>query len=90
MRKIQPQKAQPIFNVASTLEAQNLALIKQQFLNKVSHELRTPLSVIKMYVEAIEDGMYENNDEAFKHLSLKFEEFEMLMTNMIKEEKEEK
>jgi len=65
----------------------NLSDAKAQFLNKVSHELRTPLSVIKMYVEAIEDGMYENNDEAFQRLREKFEEFEGLMNEMIKQEK---
>jgi len=59
-------------------------LAKAQFLHEVSHELRTPLSVIKMRIEAIEDGMYENNDQAFEQLRKKFVEFECLMDKMTK------
>ncbi|MBL4660522.1 MAG: HAMP domain-containing histidine kinase [Alcanivoracaceae bacterium] len=59
-------------------------LAKTQFLNKVSHELRTPLSVIKMQIEAIEDGMYENNNKAFQQLRGKLEQFEKLMDKMTK------
>ena len=70
------------------LEAENVDQKKQRFLNKVSHELRTPLSVIKMYVESIEDGMYENNDIVFQNLRGKFKDFEMLIDDMIKEEQE--
>ncbi len=48
---------------------------KAPFLNQVSHELRTLLSVMKLRIEAIEGGMYENNDQAFKQLREKFAEF---------------
>jgi len=65
-------------------------LAKTQFLNDVSHELRTPLSVIKMRIEAIEDGMYENNDLAFQQLREKFSEFEILMDKMMKTKSLEK
>ncbi|PKG82461.1 hypothetical protein CXF85_13310 [Colwellia sp. 75C3] len=90
MRKIQPQNSQSLFNSASMLEAENVDQKNQLFLNKVSHELRTPLSVIKMYVESIEDGMYENNKIVFQSLRGKFKEFEMLIDDMVKEEKENK
>jgi two-component system sensor histidine kinase BaeS len=53
-------------------------------LNNIAHELRTPLSVIKMQIEAIDDGMYENNDQAFKQLREKLVEFESLMDKMTK------
>jgi len=57
-------------------------LAKAEILNKVSHELRTPLAVIKMRMEAIEDGMYENNVQAFQQLRQKLAEFERLMDEM--------
>lgn len=53
-------------------------------LNNIAHELRTPLSVIKMQIEAIDDGMYENNDQAFKQLKEKLVEFESLIDKMTK------
>lgn len=90
MRKYPSKKPQVLFNSKSEQEAHHLDDAKSQFLNKVSHELRTPLSVIKMYVESIEDGMYENNSEVFQHLKDKFNEFELLMDKMIKEEKTHK
>ncbi|WNC70907.1 histidine kinase dimerization/phospho-acceptor domain-containing protein [Thalassotalea psychrophila] len=68
----------------SSKNNEQFELAKIQFLNKVAHELRTPLSVIKMQIEAIEDGMYENNDRAFQQLREKFAEFERLMDKMTK------
>ena len=67
-----------------SVTAEQFELNKVQFLDQVSHELRTPLSVIKMKIEAIEDGMYENNDQAFEQLRKKFSEFESIMDKMIK------
>jgi len=55
---------------------------KAQFLSRISHELRTPLSVIKLKVEAIEDGMYQDNAKAFVQLREKLQEFERLMDEM--------
>jgi len=60
----------------------HVELAKAEILNKVSHELRTPLAVIKMRMEAIEDGMYENNVQAFQQLRQKLAEFERLMDEM--------
>lgn len=57
---------------------------KNLCLNNIAHELRTPLSVIKMQIEAIDDGMYENNDQAFKQLREKLVEFESLVDKMTK------
>ncbi|QSX37528.1 histidine kinase dimerization/phospho-acceptor domain-containing protein [Shewanella sedimentimangrovi] len=61
---------------------------KAEFLAMLSHELRTPLSVIKLYVEAIQDGMYDNQDLAFARLDAKFEEFEHLMEELLQRGKE--
>ncbi len=47
-------------------------------------ELRSPLTVIRMYVEAIEDGMFENNDQIFMKLKEKFSAIELLMDEMTK------
>ncbi len=78
-QRISTDEKEKIFENIDPIE-----LAKIQFLNKVSHELRTPLSVIKMQIEAIEDGMYENNDQAFQKLKEKFSEFEALMDEMMK------
>lgn len=69
------------------LSSDEIDAIQSRFLAHVSHELRTPLSVIKMYVEAIQDGMYDNEDEAFAKLHAKFKEFETLMDELIEQEK---
>jgi len=69
------------------LSSEELEAIQSRFLAHLSHELRTPLSVIKMYVEAIQDGMYDNEDEAFAKLHAKFGEFETLMENLLAQEK---
>ncbi|QSX41112.1 histidine kinase dimerization/phospho-acceptor domain-containing protein [Shewanella cyperi] len=61
---------------------------KAEFLAMLSHELRTPLSVIKLYVEAIQDGMYDNQDQAFARLDAKFLEFEHLMEELLQRGKE--
>ena len=63
---------------------EQLNRLKEEFMHQVAHELRTPLAVIKMQVEAIEDGMYENNDEAFLKLRDKFTAFEKIMDEMSK------
>ena len=70
------------------LSEEELSAIQARFLANVSHELRTPLSVIKMYIEAIQDGMFESDDEAFAKLRDKFKEFEELMEQLIKEAKQ--
>lgn len=46
------------------------------YLQAVSKELRVSFAVIKMQIEAIEDGMYDNNDFAFNKLRKKLAQFE--------------
>jgi len=71
-------------NQSKVLAREEIDAIQKRFLAEVSHELRTPLSVIKMYVEAIEDGMFGSNDKAFEKLHVKLAEFESLMNEMTK------
>ncbi len=58
--------------------------MKEEFLHQVAQELRTPLTVIRMHVEAIEDGLFENNDEVFLKLKEKFAALELLIDEMTK------
>lgn len=56
-------------------------------LHLVSKDLRTSLSGISMQLEAIEDGMYENNELAVKKLLAKVLDFESkihAITSLIK------
>ena len=47
--------------------------MRTQFVAQASHELQTPLTVLRNYIEAIEDGMIEP-EEMQAHLSVMFEE----------------
>ncbi len=58
--------------------------MKEEFLHQVAQELRTSLTVIRMHVEAIEDGLFENNDEVFLKLKEKFAALELLIDEMTK------
>ena len=62
------------------------AQAQTDFLNQLSHELRTPLSVIKMTIEAMDDGMFESNDEAFKRVRKKIEDFERKINSLMKDQ----
>jgi signal transduction histidine kinase len=52
-----------LFKLAKNLEDANVRLkelddLKTEFLSIATHQLRTPLSIIKGYIELIEDGIY--------------------------------
>ena len=47
--------------MAHTLERQEIG--RRQLLRDLSHELRTPLTNLKGYIEGIQDGVFEANDE---------------------------
>lgn len=57
---------------------------KARFLMAVSHDLRTPLTSIKGYIEALSDGMAENEEDFRKYLSV-LEEKTGLLENRIGE-----
>jgi two-component system, OmpR family, sensor histidine kinase VanS len=62
----------------------NLKALRREFIARVSHELKTPIAVIKGYSEALEDGMYENEEEKAGYLTILQEE-SMKMDRMLRE-----
>jgi len=58
--------------------------LRKQFIAQVSHELQTPLSVIKGYVEALEDGIAESEEERQDYYNIISDESDK-MSSMIKE-----
>ncbi|NTW71969.1 MAG: cell wall metabolism sensor histidine kinase WalK [Eubacteriaceae bacterium] len=44
--------------------------IRKEFVARVSHELQTPLSVIEGYIEAIEDKVYEKEEDVNRALGI--------------------
>lgn len=60
-------------------QEQNITACSQsesESLINISKELRSSLSVISLQIEAIEDGMYFNNNNAFEKLREKLIQFE--------------
>lgn len=54
-------------------EKDNLTQLVQQrreFMANVAHELRTPLSIVKAYIEAVRDGMVENETQRQEYMSI--------------------
>jgi len=54
---------------------------KKQLLVDVSHELRTPLSVLKVYIEALEDGI-NNQEESYPILQRKLGQIDRLIQDI--------
>lgn len=59
-------------------------LLRKQFIAQVSHELQTPLSIIKGYVEALEDGVVDSDEERNDYYSIISDESNKMST-MIKD-----
>jgi two-component system phosphate regulon sensor histidine kinase PhoR len=57
-----------VFFDISKLE--KLETVRQEFLSNVSHELRTPLTAIMAFVETLEDGVLEENDDNRRFLAI--------------------
>jgi signal transduction histidine kinase len=53
--------------MAHTLERQEIG--RRQLLRDLSHELRTPLTNLKGYIEGIQDGVFEANEEVLAVLN---------------------
>ncbi len=45
----------------------------------IVQDLRTPLAVIRLYVEALQDGMVEDQNDIFQRLERKIRECEQLL-----------
>lgn len=61
-----------------------LDTLRKQFIAQVSHELQTPLSVIHGYIEALEDGVVDSDEERDEYYNIIGEETGK-MSKMIKE-----
>ncbi|WP_417446442.1 sensor histidine kinase [Kangiella sp.] len=59
-----------------TLEKQD------KLLTDVSHEIRTPLSIMRMNVEALQDGIVNRPEEAYKKLQDKITELDRLIQDL--------
>lgn len=51
-----------------------LEMLRRDFVANVSHELRSPLSLLQGYVEALADGLAENEAERQKYLNILLDE----------------
>ena len=49
---------------------EKLERVRQEFLSNVSHELRTPLTAIIAFIETLESGVLEENEDSRRFLSI--------------------
>ncbi|MDK2596705.1 ATP-binding protein [Pseudoalteromonas obscura] len=68
-------------NLAAKLYQQNLKQ-KEKMLADISHELRTPLSVLKLHIEALEHGLFEDNNKAYSKINEKISQLNSLITDV--------
>ncbi|PKM56447.1 MAG: hypothetical protein CVU98_11155 [Firmicutes bacterium HGW-Firmicutes-3] len=61
-----------------------LDVLRKEFVAQVSHELQTPLSIIHGYIEALEDGVVESDEERKDYYKIIYEESDK-MSHMIKD-----
>ena len=62
----------------------NLEKMRKQFVARVSHELQTPISLVRGYVEAIQDGMAASEEEEKEYFLTIEEEIDKIST-MVKD-----
>jgi two-component system sensor histidine kinase VicK len=60
-------------------EQEKLDQTRKEFVANVSHELRTPLTTIKSYLEALEDGAWEDRELAPRFLHVTHQETERMI-----------
>ncbi len=61
-----------------------LDILRKQFVTQVSHEMQTPLTVVQGYVEALEDGLADTEEDRKYHYEVINDEISK-MTKMIRE-----
>jgi len=52
----------------------DLKNLRREFIARVSHELKTPIAIIRGYSEALEDGIYQDDQEKEKYFKILQEE----------------
>ncbi len=76
-----------IRSLSLAIEDMRLSLINQekyrnQMYQNISHDFKTPLTVIKSYIEAVEDGV-EDKDTAFKIIKTQTEKLEQKVHSLL-------
>lgn len=61
----------------------NMEVLRRQFTAQVSHEMQTPIAVINSYLEAIEDGVVDDEEEQQRYFEVIGEEIDK-MSKMVK------
>ena len=56
--------------------------VRRRLVNDLAHELRTPVSNLQGYVEALEDGVFELDDDTRAALRRQIERLERLVTDL--------
>jgi len=56
--------------------------VRRRLVTDLAHELRTPLSNLRGYVEALEDGVFEFDDDTRRALGRQVERLERLVTDL--------
>lgn len=74
-----------IFELQYELDKEKqLDVLRKSFVAQVSHELQTPLSVINGYIEALEDGLVDTDDEKQYYYEI-IEDETSKMSKMVRE-----
>ena len=85
--KIDFQIDDEIRSLALAIEDMRISLISQesyrnQMYQNISHDFKTPLTVIKSYIEAVEDGI-EDKDTAFDTIKIQTEKLDQKVRSLL-------
>ncbi|CDQ37881.1 MULTISPECIES: cell wall metabolism sensor histidine kinase WalK [Virgibacillus] len=65
--------------ISDVTEQEKVEAERREFVSNVSHELRTPLTTMKSYIEALNDGAWEDKEIAPKFLAVAQNETERMI-----------
>ncbi len=85
--KVDFQIDDEIRSLALAIEDMRISLISQetyrnQMYQNISHDFKTPLTVIKSYIEAVEDGI-EDQDTAFETIKIQTEKLDQKVRSLL-------
>ena len=85
--KIDFQIDDEIRSLALAIEDMRISLISQetyrnQMYQNISHDFKTPLTVIKSYIEAVEDGI-EDKDTAFDNIKIQTDKLDQKVRSLL-------